>query len=417
MTEIDRLDRELTAWFVETASPRMPDYVDDILRQTAPARQRPRWTFLERWLPMIVPLRTVSRGTSPWRRIALVSVLIVIMLAAAVAIVGSQRRIPKPFGPAANGRIALTLNGDIHTVDPTTGVTQPIVTGPPVDHDPRFSRDGTRIAFLRDTGDQVAIVVADADGREQKVVTPEPFASADVDGIMWSPDGRWIAVNATMPGTLPEASQGLFIVDAIQGGVRELAVDYVGIETYWRPPDGRQLLFQGERDGLNGLYLVTPADGVVERLPIAESTTSVRPLGWSPDGRAVMYQFDVDESSDSGRGNEIGTRVLDLATGHETPLAVGFGHVSNDGRSVAGLVGDRLCISPVDRGPCRTIGDAANVPLGTASHTLYWSPDDRWIVTWANEPDRAVLIDTVGGGITPMPWLLAGAESWQRVAP
>jgi len=411
MTEIDRLDHELTAWFVQTASPRLPDYVDDILRQTAPVRQRPRWTFLERWLPMIVPLRTVSRGTSPWRRIALVAVLIVIMLAAALAIVGSQRRIPPPFGPAANGRIALSSNGDIHTVDPKTGVTQPIAIGPPVDHDPRFSRDGTRIAFLRDTGDQVAIVVADADGQEQKVVTPEPFGSVDADGIIWSPDGRWIAVNATMPGTAAGGQQGLFLVDAIEGGVRKLAVDYVGIETYWRPPRGRQLLFQGQRDGLNGLYLVTPADGVVERLPIAEREFGIRPLGWSPDGRAVIYQIDDTYASESG------TLILDLITGRETSLAVEYGHLSNDGRSIAGTLADRLCIASVDGGPCRPIGDVHTVPLGTSSHSLYWSPDDRWIVTWPDEPASVVMIDAAGGGITPVPWLFSGAESWQRVAP
>jgi dipeptidyl aminopeptidase/acylaminoacyl peptidase len=411
MTEIDRLDRQLTAWFVETASPRLPDYVDDILRQTAPVRQRPRWTFLERWLPMIVPLRTVSRGTSPWRRIALVAVLIVIMLAAALAIVASQRRVPPPFGPAANGRLALSANGDVHTVDPATGVTQPIAIGPPADHDPRFSRDGTRIAFLRDTGDEVAIVVADADGRNQKVVTPEPFGGVDGDGIMWSPDGRWIAVNARLPATSLRGNERLFIVDAIEGGVRELAVDYVAAETYWRPPDGRQLLFQGRRDDLNGLYLVTPSDGAVERLPITERESGIRPLGWSPDGRAVIYQLDDPTSSESG------TRILDLATGRETTLAVEYGHLSNDGRSLAGIVGDRLCIVSVDGGPCRAIGNAHTVPQGTASHSLYWSPDDQWIVTWADESDGAVLIDAGGGGVTLVPWFFSGAESWQRVVP
>jgi dipeptidyl aminopeptidase/acylaminoacyl peptidase len=234
----------------------VPDYVDDILRQTAPARQRPRWTFLERWLPMIVPLRTVSRGTSPWRRIALVSVLIVIMLAAAVAIVGSQRRFRSPFGRPRMAAIALTSKAtSTRSIQRLASRSRRHRTAR--DHDPRFSRDGTRIAFLRDTGEQVAIVVADADGREQKVVTPEPFASADVDGIMWSPDGRWIAVNATMPAT-PRRQVTSVHRGRHPGRVRELAVDYVGIETYWRPPDVAISCFQGERDGLNGLYLVTP---------------------------------------------------------------------------------------------------------------------------------------------------------------
>src|SRR4029453_15237300 len=104
----------------------------------------------------------------------------------------------------------------------------------------------------------------------------------------------------------------------------------------------------------------TPADGSVERLPIAERTSSVRPLGWSPDGRAVVYQFDDEEL------NEGVARILDLATGTETSLEVGFGHLSNDGRSIVGIREDRLCIVSVNGGPCRAIGNAHTVPQGTA---------------------------------------------------
>ena len=94
-----------------------------------------------------------------------------------------------------------------------------------------------------------------------------------------------------------------------------------------------------------------------------------------------------------------------------------YGHLSNGGRSIAGITGERLCIVSVDGGPCRAIGNAHTVPQGTASHSLYWSPDDRWIVTWADESSGAVLIDAGGGGVTLVPWLFPGAESWHRVAP
>ena len=35
MSELDRLERDLTVWFAETGVPRTPPYLDDILRQTA----------------------------------------------------------------------------------------------------------------------------------------------------------------------------------------------------------------------------------------------------------------------------------------------------------------------------------------------------------------------------------------------
>ena len=122
MSATDRLERDLTAWFVETAAPRTPDYTDDILRQTARSRQRPRWTFPERWLP--VSVITLRPGDPADRSVGTVGLLVVLALLLAVATgvyVGGQKRVPAPFGEAANGLVAYSNGGDIYTVDPTTG--------------------------------------------------------------------------------------------------------------------------------------------------------------------------------------------------------------------------------------------------------------------------------------------------------
>ena len=55
MTAFDRLDvldARVSGALDEIAAPSRPDYLDDIFQVTARTRQRPRWTFLERWLPM-----------------------------------------------------------------------------------------------------------------------------------------------------------------------------------------------------------------------------------------------------------------------------------------------------------------------------------------------------------------------------
>ena len=63
----DTLERELVAWFGDVAAPRTPDYTDAIVQLTAGRRQRPRWTFLERWLPMsLVTLHPVPTRRFPW---------------------------------------------------------------------------------------------------------------------------------------------------------------------------------------------------------------------------------------------------------------------------------------------------------------------------------------------------------------
>jgi len=408
MTEFDHLDRDLVAWFGETASPRVPDYVDDIVRQTAPLRQRPRWSFPARWIPMTIIAFSGRTGRSvPWRPIGVLA-LVGLLIAVSVAIyVGTRPRLPAPFGRAANGVIAEVLDGDIVAVDPTSGVARPIITGPTVDHDPRYSRDGTRIAFLRDAGDGMAIVVADAEGRDQRVVS-EPFATVDPDGIMWSPDGRWIAASATPIGQ--DSVEGLYLVDTTAGGARALAIDYAGIESYWRPPDGRNLLFQGERNGMFGLFLVTPETGSVEALPTRETSGLVRPLGWTPDGTAVLYQLD-------GEPDGHRTHILDLTTRQESVLPVQFGRISNDGQLVAGIVDDRLCVMPVTGGDCRSIGAVGQAPDGTSSHSWFWSPDDQRIIISSEPGRRPILVDPVSGSTSTVAWLSSMAASWQRIAP
>ena len=55
-----RLQQELPDLLTDIAAPQVPDYADDLLARTAVTRQRPRWTFLERWLPMGVIARRCS---------------------------------------------------------------------------------------------------------------------------------------------------------------------------------------------------------------------------------------------------------------------------------------------------------------------------------------------------------------------
>ena len=70
MTAFDRIERRLPELIDELAAATIPDYFDDMLRQTARARQRPAWSGLERWLPMGVIARPLPVRPVPWRAIA-----------------------------------------------------------------------------------------------------------------------------------------------------------------------------------------------------------------------------------------------------------------------------------------------------------------------------------------------------------
>jgi hypothetical protein len=152
------------------------------------------------------------------------------------------------------------------------------------------------------------------------------------------------------------------------------------------------------------LAIVSVDDGSVVRVPTAtQDGPSLRPLGWTPDGRSVLYQHDRGPDADQ-------TVALDLETGAETRLDVLYGHVSNDGAHVAGTdhVG-RFCVVAIGGGACRTVGGDIAVD-GTS---MSWSPDDRWV---AISRDPVWLVDPIGA-VPPRIIADRGTASWQRTAP
>src|SRR6188474_2149422 len=153
MSAFDRSDRfqhELPDILTAIAAPREPDYVDDLLAQASATRQRPRWSFLERWLPMDATVRYSARVPSiPWRPIV-VAALLIALVAAALLVAGSQQRIPPPFGPAKNGAL-LYGDGDIYVREGIDGASRLLIGGPTDDFAAGFTRDGARMTFLRRT--------------------------------------------------------------------------------------------------------------------------------------------------------------------------------------------------------------------------------------------------------------------------
>ncbi|HET9521052.1 MAG TPA: hypothetical protein VFO73_08410 [Candidatus Limnocylindrales bacterium] len=379
----------------------MPEYADEILEQTIRTRQRPRWTFASRWLPIgaVVPT-TPATGRISLRSVGLL-VILALILAAVAAVVGSRPKLPPPFGLAGNGLLAYNPQGDVALLDPETMVSRTIVLERNREHDPRWSADGTRLAFLRETGTGLVLVVVDSAGEVQAVT--ETFTGIDSDSIAWSPDGRSIAIGGEGP-----QGHAIYLVDAADGTARPLAVDYDHQEAYWRPPDGDQLLFRAA--GTHpGLAIVSIADGSVVRVPTSSPESSpLRPMGWTPDGRAVLYQ---DDSSP-----DLGTTTLkDIETGTETTLGVGFGHVSNGGTHVAGV--DRIrrfCIIAITGGTCRVIPVGVEVD-GSFAAGVSWSPDDRWIAVSAAPGEPVWLVDPTGA-VRPRVVAASGPGSWQRLA-
>ena len=406
MNRPENLERDLTMWLADTATPRVPDFTDDILWLTARTRQRPRWSFAQRWLP--VSLVTFGRRRIrplPWRTLGLLAALALLIVAAAAFYVGSQPRLPPSIGLAATGLVAYASGGDIYTVDPVTGAREAIVTGPASDREPRWSLDGTRLAFLRSSGFGEALVIVDRRSREVIAMT-DPFTEVDDDSIAWSPDGRSIAAAGTQAGV-----RALFVVDATNGLLTPLPIEYALLEAYWRPPHGRQLLFLGGKEPAVSLFVVDIDDGTVTEIgPRVGPDTTIRPAGWTLDGRSAIFTT-IDDG--------LRTHVLDLTTGAEVIFEnVGFGHVSNDGsRMVALTAAGKPCVADLSGGSCVPVGEGSQAYVGTHAAGVHWSPDDEWILVRVGPDGAAMLIDPDGQNRRQPSWIAAGGESIQRVAP
>ena len=120
MMPIDRFERQLPMLLAELAEPRTPDYLDELLWQTEHSSQRPAWTSIERWLPMLEVIRRPVAAQVPWRPIG-VLLLIVLALVASLVLAGAQRPLPPLFGPAANGLVLHSEGRNFFTFDPRTG--------------------------------------------------------------------------------------------------------------------------------------------------------------------------------------------------------------------------------------------------------------------------------------------------------
>jgi Tol biopolymer transport system component len=432
MTTDDRLVRDLPGILGELADGPYPDYIDALLADSATVRQRPGWTFPEWWLPMLDTVRRPLLVTAiPWRPILLVILMLALLFAAALY-AGGQRRLPAPFGPASNGVVAYDGNGDIFMADPQTGAESAIVSGPNVDLGPRFSLDGTRLAFERKVdGDRSQVYVVRTDGRELTLVTPEPVRLAAGDfGRAWqryefAPDGRTllIAGASTGPGTMT-------IANTDGSGTRTLDVGMAVTEPSFRPPLGREILFNGTDSVSHGLFVVDVATGAVRPIVQLDLGHGLAGPSWSPDGSQIAYWM----WSQQVEGMSARTHVI-LADGSgdrelpSPPGAVWNAHAawSNDGSRLfiaRGYTPDnqdvRGAVIPADgSGFGREIAPTVSVETGCCAAWM-WSPDDTKILGrpdgLANGP-RALILDVAGGPVREAPWTWSSDLTWQRLAP
>jgi dipeptidyl aminopeptidase/acylaminoacyl peptidase len=205
---------------------------------------------------------------------------------------------------------------------------RPLTTGVENDDSPRWSADGTRIAYASSAGGSRQLYVRWMETGQTAMIT---HLTASPRGHSWSPDGGWIAFT--------------MFVEARPGGFAEVPPRPKGAEWADPPKVIEKMVYRSNAagylpDGYSHLFVV-PADGGTPRQITSGPYHHGGAPVWTPDGRSLLFSANRDEDWDrEPRESEI--YEVSLETGEVTQLTDRYGPdhspaVSPDGARIAHL--------------------------------------------------------------------------------
>ena len=157
-----------------------------------------------------------------------------------------------------------------------------------------ISRDGSQIAYEWWAGDHAELRILRLQGRPSPPrILARDLSVAHIDPRDWSPDGRWIAAMWRRTDRTHEIG----LISTADGSLRTLhkidqACACAGNVAVALSPDGRYLAFHmpGAGTFTRDIHVVPTAGGPVMPAVVYRGDDAL--VGWSPDGRAIVFKSD-----------------------------------------------------------------------------------------------------------------------------
>ncbi|WGM30483.1 amidohydrolase family protein [Brevundimonas sp. NIBR11] len=276
--------------------------------------------------------------------------------------------------------IVFDLLGDIYVMPSGGGQARAIASGVAWDMQPKYSPDGTKIAFTsdRDGGDNIWVM--DRDGSNPTQVSDESFRL--LNSPDWSPDGEFIVGRKHFTSSRSLGAGEMWMYHRSGGGGVQLTTRRTPQKDSGEPafsPDGRYLYFsddntpgdtfQYSKDVNGEIYVIQRLDretGEVEEF-LGGPGGSIRPTP-SPDGKSLAFIRRVRYQST--------LFVMDIESGRETAIYSGLDRDMQETWAIHGVY-----------------------------PAMSWTPDNRSIVFWAG--GHINRIDVTSREVTNIPFHVA----------
>jgi len=294
--------------------------------------------------------------------------------------------------------IAFDLLGDIYVMPIGGGEARAIATGHAWDRQPRYSPDGSELAFTSDRGGGDNIWIMGRDGSSPRAISSEKFRL--LNQPEWTPDGAFVVARKHFTGTrsLGAGEMWLYHRSGVSDGVQMTKARTKQKDTNEPAfsPDGRYLyfsddstpgdIFEYNKDPNGQIYVIQRLDRQTDEVEpyITGPGGAIRPTP-SPDGKSIAFiRRDRYKST---------LYLFDIASGRETPLT-----------------------ETLDRDMQET----------WAIHGVYpgisWTPDSRSIVYWAggkiNRIDASTrAVSEIPFHVTGTRWVEDALRQQKQVAP